>query len=170
MRKIRFVSYNNKLFPYLNITFDYLFIPTKWKYIVTGGVPLKRNQTISANQDNNFYQNTFSVISFGARAITRICREGKIEFKIECLAFSGVLEDWEKLSWEWCDQHVTNTGQRKELIQWPSVHRSDALTTDLRRTRGKLGHIQGSCITCALRTAKISNVEIVMCVLHKEWW
>ena len=42
MRKIRFVSYNNKLFPYLNITFDCLFIPTKWKYIVTGGVPLKR--------------------------------------------------------------------------------------------------------------------------------
>ena len=42
MRKIRFVSYNNKLFPYLHITFDCLFIPTKWKYIVTGGVPLKR--------------------------------------------------------------------------------------------------------------------------------
>ena len=29
-------------------------------------------------------------------------------------------------------------------------------------TKGELGHIQGSCMTCVLRTARISNVEIVM--------
>ena len=35
----------------------------------------------------------------------------------------------------------------------------EALTTELRRTRGELGHIQGS---------RVSNVEIVMYVIHKE--
>ena len=30
------------------------------------------------------------------------------------------------------------------------------------RTRGELGHIQGSCMTCILRTARVSNVEIIM--------
>jgi len=48
---------------------------------------------------------------------------------------------------------------------WPSIHRWDALASELQRTCGKLGHIQGSCIrmTYVLRTARISNVEIVMC-------
>ena len=32
-----------------------------------------------------------------------------------------------------------------------------ALTTELRRTRGELGHIQGSCMTCVLRTARMSK-------------
>ena len=33
---------------------------------------------------------------------------------------------------------------------WPTVHRSDALTTELRWTYGDLGHIQGLCFTCVL--------------------
>ena len=40
---------------------------------------------------------------------------------------------------------------------WPTVHRSDALTTELRWTCGELGHIQGLCFTCVLRTARISD-------------
>ena len=34
-------------------------------------------------------------------------------------------------------------------------------------TKGELGHIQGSCMTCVLRTARISNVEIVICMINK---
>ena len=45
-------------------------------------------------------------------------------------------------------------------------HRSDALTTELRRTRGMLGHIQGSCLSCV--SARTNNVESVMCVINKE--
>ena len=44
-----------------------------------------------------------------------------------------------------------------------SVHGSDALTTELRRTRGELGHIQGSCMTCVLRTARISEMSKSSC-------
>ena len=32
---------------------------------------------------------------------------------------------------------------RQELNPLSSVHQSDALTTELRRSRGELGHIQG---------------------------
>ena len=32
------------------------------------------------------------------------------------------------------------------------------------------GHIQGLCMTCVLRTARIRNVEIVMYVIDKERW
>ena len=52
---------------------------------------------------------------------------------------------------KWYDQHVTGTAQRKnlsprqELNLSPSVQRSDALTTELRRTCGELGYMQGSC-------------------------
>ena len=48
---------------------------------------------------------------------------------------------------KWCNQHVTSIGQRKNLSPqnklnlWPSADRSDALTTELRRTHGELGHI-----------------------------
>ena len=48
---------------------------------------------------------------------------------------------------------------RQELNLWPSVHWSDALSTELQRTHGELGHTQGSCMTCVLRAASISNVE-----------
>ena len=51
-----------------------------------------------------------------------------------------------------CDQHVTSTGQRKksgrELNLRLSVHRSDALTIELRMTRGELGNVQSTCMTC----------------------
>ena len=48
---------------------------------------------------------------------------------------------------------------RQELNLWPSVHQSDALSTELQRTLGELGHTQGSCMTCVLRAARISSVE-----------
>ena len=38
-----------------------------------------------------------------------------------------------------------NLSPRLELNLSPSVQRSDALTTELRRTCGELGHLQGSC-------------------------
>ena len=51
-----------------------------------------------------------------------------------------------------CDQHVTSTGQRKksgrELNLRLSVQRSDALTIELRMTRGELGNVQSTCMTC----------------------
>ena len=47
-----------------------------------------------------------------------------------------------------------------------SQHRSEALTTELRRTRGMLGHIQGSCMSCV--PARTKNVESVMCVINEE--
>ena len=59
-----------------------------------------------------------------------------------------------------------NLSPRKELKLWPSVHRSDALTTELRRTRGEWAiskvHVWYACV---LRTARISNVEIAICVV-----
>ena len=67
----------------------------------------------------------------------------------------------------WCDQHVTSTGQRKNLIPWQESNLcmtwSDALTTELQSTRGKLGHIQGSCMTCILRTDRINNQNYHVC-------
>ena len=60
-----------------------------------------------------------------------------------------------------------NLSPLQELKVWPSVQRSYTLTTELWKTRGELGHIQGSCVLC---TARMSNVEIVMCVISKEWW
>ena len=62
-----------------------------------------------------------------------------------------------------CNKHVTSTGQRncpkQKLNLSPSVQRTDALTTQLRRIRGELGHIQGSSTTYVLRTAKISEMS-----------
>ena len=39
-----------------------------------------------------------------------------------------------------------NLSSQQDLQLWPSVHRSDALTTELRRIRGELCHIQSSCV------------------------
>ena len=58
----------------------------------------------------------------------------------------------------------------QELNLWPSAQRLDALTSELRRTRDVLGQTKGSYMTYVLRTSRISNVEIVMCVINKEWW
>ena len=46
---------------------------------------------------------------------------------------------------------------------WPSVHWSDALTTELQSTRVELGHIQGSCMTCILHTDRINNGNYHVC-------
>ena len=55
-----------------------------------------------------------------------------------------------------CDHHVTNAGQNKKSGS-PTIiepvtfrNRSDALNNELQRPRDKLGHIQGSCMTCIL--------------------
>ena len=70
-----------------------------------------------------------------------------------------------------CHEHGTrkkNLSPWQELNLWPSVHRSDALTTELQRTRSALGHTQGVSITYA-NYALISyvrvNVWIAMCDL-----
>ena len=44
----------------------------------------------------------------------------------------------------WARDKENNLSTRQELNLWPLVHRSDTLTTELRRTHGELGHIQGS--------------------------
>ena len=75
---------------------------------------------------------------------------------------------------KWCDQHVTNMGQRKNLSPWqelnlcPSVHWSDALTTELRKIRDQLGYTQGWCMTCLLRNARIliSLMILAVCTMH----
>ena len=43
-----------------------------------------------------------------------------------------------------------NLNRRQQLKLWPSTHWLDAPTTDLQRTCGKIGHKQGSCMTCIL--------------------
>ena len=44
----------------------------------------------------------------------------------------------------WARDKENNLSTRQELNLWPLVHRSNTLTTELRRTHGELGHIQGS--------------------------
>ncbi len=39
--------------------------------------------------------------------------------------------------------------------------------TELRETRGELGHLLGWYVTRVLHTARISNVEIIKCVSSK---
>ena len=58
---------------------------------------------------------------------------------------------------------------RQELNLWPSAQRLDALTSELRRTRDELGQTKGSYMTYILRTSRINHVEIVVCVINKEW-
>ena len=41
------------------------------------------------------------------------------------------------------DKEKFEKNPRQELNPLSSVHQSDALTTELRRSRGELGHIQG---------------------------
>ena len=41
------------------------------------------------------------------------------------------------------DKEKIEKNPRQELNPLSSVHQSDALTTELRRSRGELGHIQG---------------------------
>ena len=61
------------------------------------------------------------------------------------------------MSWAWDKEKKLSFQQ--ELNLWPSVHWSDALSTELQRTHGELGLIQGSCMRCVLHTARISDVE-----------
>ena len=50
------------------------------------------------------------------------------------------------MMWSTCHEHGTE--QKKSESLWPSVHRSDALTTELRRTRDELDYIQGFSVPC----------------------
>ena len=54
--------------------------------------------------------------------------------------------------WSTCHEHKTKKKSESPTGIEPMNHRWDALTTELRRTRGELGHIQGSGMTCVLRT------------------
>ena len=74
--------------------------------------------------------------------------------------------------WKRINQHVTSVGQRKNLRLrqdsnlWPPKHRAGALCPlKLRRTHGERRHIYilGSYLTRVLHTARISNVDVVLC-------
>ena len=57
-------------------------------------------------------------------------------------------------------------GQRKNLS--PNRIRTYDLPCkhyplELQRTHGERGHILGSCLTCVLPTARISNVDVKLC-------
>ena len=71
---------------------------------------------------------------------------------------------------KWRDQHVTSMGQGKNLSPrqvlnlWPSVHRLDALTTELRTICDELGSIQSWCMTCLLGNARISISLMILAV------
>ena len=69
------------------------------------------------------------------------------------------------ISWE---RDTEKKSESPTLIEpiWPTVHRSDALTTELRWTCGELGHIQGLCLTCVLRTAWISDLDTYEHIVH----
>ena len=49
---------------------------------------------------------------------------------------------------------------RQKLNLWPSVHRSDALTTELRRARDELDYIQGFCALCLWHVFLITSFLI----------
>ena len=104
MRKIRFVSYNNKLFPYLNITFDCLFIPTKWKYIVTGGVPLKRIKRSQLTRIIIFIQTRFLSLRSAQEEYSN-----QIQNRVHCfLGGSGGLRKVVlRMIWPTCHEHGT---------------------------------------------------------------
>ena len=72
-----------------------------------------------------------------------------------------------KQMWKWINQHVGGQGKNLRPHQdsnlWPSKHRAGALSTELRRTHGERGHILGLYLTRVLLTAKISNVDVVLC-------
>ena len=67
-------------------------------------------------------------------------------------------------SWEQKQCWVKRNWTYEPLNPWPSVHRSNALTTELQRIHDELGYIQGWCMTCLLRTARISISLMILAV------
>ena len=59
--------------------------------------------------------------------------------KYKRLVYTPPQQDFVKQTSETCR---TPKILRQKLNLWPSVHRCDAITTELRRTRGELGHKQ----------------------------
>ena len=71
---------------------------------------------------------------------------------------------------KWCDQHVTSTGQRKNLIPWQESNLCMTFRTLVgcsnhwaTKHSWRLGHIQGSCMTCILCTDRIINRNYHVC-------
>ena len=90
-------------------------------------------------------------------------------FKKRWLIESSVRK-WEMM---WSIRH--EHGTKKKFVSpdsnWTYDHpftASDALTTELRRTRGELGHIQGSCMTCVHPTARISTKSSCVWYIKKD--
>ena len=90
-------------------------------------------------------------------------------FKKRWLTESSVRK-WEMM---WSIRH--EHGTKKKFVSpdsnWTYDHpftASDALTTELRRTRGELGHIQGSCMTCVHPTARISTKSSCVWYITKD--
>ena len=79
-----------------------------------------------------------------------------------------ILKYW-NLEFPWA--RMSRTWDKKEYesptVIEPMTYRSPVGCSNHWATKGELGHIQGSCMTCVLRTARISNVEIVMCMINK---
>ena len=76
-----------------------------------------------------------------------------------------------------CDQHDERETKKKSesptgfepMTSQIPVGRSNQLSYE--ETPGELGHLLGSYVTHVLLTARISNVEIVMCVINNnERW
>ena len=68
---------------------------------------------------------------------------------------------------------ATSVGQRKHLSSrresnpWPPRYRLGALTTELRESHSELGHLlAGSYVTRVLHTARINDIDSIICVLH----
>ena len=68
-----------------------------------------------------------------------------------------------------------NLSSQQDLQLWPSVHRSDALTTELRRIRGELCHIQSSCVrpsdrcTEGHRFNSCPGLRFFLCLMLCSW-
>ena len=69
----------------------------------------------------------------------------------------------------WGGGEKKNLSPQQDLNLTFHTDRSDALATELRVTRGKRVRILGSCMTCFLHTAGISDVKIkASCVVIIE--
>ena len=60
-----------------------------------------------------------------------------------------------------------NRSRRQELNLWPSIHWSDALSTELRRTRGELGHVHctglgSNLLLCVLSLDKQHSLTMAL--------
>ena len=66
-----------------------------------------------------------------------------------------------------CHEHETvkNSESLTGMEPWPPRYRLGALTTKLQEVLGELGHQLGLAV---LHTARISDVESIVCVINNE--